>query len=73
MEMVEKMELETGQSSEEAIVNMLTTAYQNMWAGSKEATIKAMISQAEPVEVPMILHFAQVIPDITTIPEQSAG
>eukprot|EP00973_Karenia_brevis_P027414 3780422-Karenia_brevis.AAC.1 len=47
MEMVEKMELETGQSSEEAISNILATAYQNMWAGSKEATIKAMISQAE--------------------------
>eukprot|EP00973_Karenia_brevis_P071295 9904216-Karenia_brevis.AAC.1 len=73
MEMVEKMELETGQSSKEAIVNMLTAAYQNMWAGLKEATIKAMISQAEPAEVSMILRFAQVIPDTPAMAEQSSS
>ena len=70
MEMqVEKMELETGQSGEEALTTMLTQIYHSMWQGSTEATIKAMISQAEVHEIPSILQFAEKIPELPVIPE----
>ena len=60
---VEQLEKELNLTGEEAVHHMMTNVYANMWQGSKEATIKAMVQQAEVHEIPAILEFAKTIPE----------
>eukprot|EP00973_Karenia_brevis_P071799 9977519-Karenia_brevis.AAC.1 len=55
VEEIEQLEQETGQSGENALTMMLTQIYYNMWQGSKEATIKAMVAEAKVDEINGIL------------------
>eukprot|EP00973_Karenia_brevis_P082113 11385118-Karenia_brevis.AAC.1 len=58
VEQIEKLEQETGQTGENAFTMMLTHIYTNMWQGSKEATIKAIVAEAKVEEITAILKFA---------------
>eukprot|EP00973_Karenia_brevis_P029325 4044424-Karenia_brevis.AAC.1 len=58
VEEVDKLEKETGKSGENAANIMLTQIYHQMWKGSKEATIQAMMAQAKVEGMPALLQFA---------------
>ena len=60
---IERLEKETGQTSDYALHEMMRKVYETMWQGSKTATIQAMMSQAKEEEMSAILEFARTIPD----------
>ena len=61
---VDKLEKELNTTGDEALQKMMTEVYQDLWAGSKEATIKLMVEQAAVAEIPAILAFAETLDDI---------
>eukprot|EP00973_Karenia_brevis_P066416 9230545-Karenia_brevis.AAC.1 len=58
VEEIDKLEKEIGKSGENALNMMLTQIYHQMWKGSEEATIQAMMAQAKVEEMPALLQFA---------------
>eukprot|EP00973_Karenia_brevis_P008774 1185871-Karenia_brevis.AAC.1 len=50
----------------------LTLIYHQMWKGSKEAAIQAMMSQAKVEEMPAFLQFGASVQELATIPEWPA-
>eukprot|EP00973_Karenia_brevis_P086150 11948107-Karenia_brevis.AAC.1 len=58
VEEIDKLEKETGKGGENALNMMLTQIYHQMWKGSKEATIQAMMAQAIVEEMPALVQFA---------------
>eukprot|EP00973_Karenia_brevis_P002715 370909-Karenia_brevis.AAC.1 len=51
---------------------MLTQIYHQMWKGSKEAIIQAMMAQAKVEEMPALLQSAASVQELATIPEWPA-
>eukprot|EP00973_Karenia_brevis_P055876 7771338-Karenia_brevis.AAC.1 len=58
VEEIDKLEKETGKSGENSLNIMLTQIYHQMWKGSEEATIQAMMAQAKVEEMPALIQLA---------------